>query len=264
MKNILVPIGSSDSAVNTLQYAIDLAQEVDANVYVISIFQELSKAGGLSKVNTILREDNENRLESVMSAVNRREVSVIAHPIKGGVVDGVERFNKHIPVDLMVLSPRSNSVRDEVYLGNMTGKLVKGTDIPALIVPEKMAFEQPANILMAFKNGAFDKKRQLEPLRKIQKHFGTEIHLLHVQTPDSTDEMQDVSKELNKMSSSYTASTNATTYQGVLEHFQSVSPDMICVVRRKRGFFKKLWEKNVVLKKEFYTSKPLLILRVQD
>jgi hypothetical protein len=39
---------------------------------------------------------------------------------------------------------------------------------------------------------------------------------------------------------------------------------MLCVVRRKRGFFKKLWEKNVVLKKEFFTDKPLLVLQVQD
>ncbi|EAQ39642.1 universal stress protein UspA [Dokdonia sp. MED134] len=264
MKNILVPIGSSKSAVNTLQYAIDLAQEVDANVYVISVFQEFSKAGSASKLNTVLKEDTENTLEKVVSSVDHKGVSVVSHPIKGGVVDGVERFNKHVPVDLMVLSPRSNSVRDEVYLGNTTGKLVKSTNIPALIVPENETFKQPSQILMAFKNGNFDKKRHLEPLKKMQKHFGTEIQLLHVETPESDDKMKNVSDDLKEMSASYKTTSNATTYQGVLEHFQSVNPDIVCVVRRKRGFFKKLWEKNVVLKKEFFTPKPLLILRVQE
>ncbi len=264
MKNILVPIGSSKSSVNTLQYAIDLAQLLDANVYVISVFQEFSKAGSATKLNKILKEDSENRLDEVMGTVDHKGVSVVAHPIKGGVVDGVERFNKHVPVDLIVLSPRSNSIREEVYLGNTTGKIVKGTNIPTLIVPDGQSFKEPSQILMAFKNGTFDKKKQLEPLRKIQKHFGTELHLLHVETPDSTDEMQEVSESLKAMSSSYTTTTNATTYQGVLEHFQTINPDMVCVVRRKRGFFKKLWEKNVVLKKEFFTSKPLLILRVQE
>jgi nucleotide-binding universal stress UspA family protein len=257
MKNILVPIGSSKSAVNTLQYAIDLAQEVDANVYVISVFQEFSKAGSASKLNTVLKEDTENTLEKVVSSVDHKGVSVVSHPIKGGVVDGVERFNKHVPVDLMVLSPRSNSVRDEVYLGNTTGKLVKSTNIPALIVPE-------SQILMGFKNGNFDKKRHLEPLKKMQKHFATEIQLLHVETPESDDKMKNISDDLKEMSASYKTTSNATTYQGVLEHFQSVNPDIVCVVRRKRGFFKKLWEKNVVLKKEFFTPKPLLILRVQE
>ncbi|TVZ52618.1 universal stress protein [Dokdonia sp. Hel_I_53] len=263
MKNILVPIGSSSNASNTLQYAIDLADTMDANVYAISVFQELSKVGGLSKVNSILREESEKKLSKVLSSVNHKNVSVIAHPIKGGIVEGVERFNKHVHVDLMVLSPRSNSVRDEVYLGNTTGKLIKETNIAALVVPEHVTFTNPTQILMAFKNGNFDKKRQLEPLRKFQKNFGTDVHLLHVETPDSTDSMLQVSEDLERIKKSYKKTVNATTYQGVLEHFQSFNPDIICVVRRKRGFFKKLWEKNVVLKKEFFTSKPLLILRVK-
>lgn len=45
MKNILVPIGSSEnSASNLAKYAIDLAKEVNANVYVASVFQN-SKGG---------------------------------------------------------------------------------------------------------------------------------------------------------------------------------------------------------------------------
>jgi len=264
MKNILVPVGSSQNAVSNLQYAIDLAQEVDANVYVVSVFQELSKVGGLTKVNQIMKEDTEDRLNEVLSKVDTKNVTVVAHPIKGGVLEGVARFNKHISVDLMVLSPRSNSIREEVYLGNTSGKLMKSTNIPILIVPEGAKFKQPATMLMAFKNGNFKKKKTLEPIKQFIKHFGTEVNLLHVETPDSTDEMKEISEKLKKIQNKYTKAENATTFQAMLEHFQSNNPDMLCVVRRKRGFFKKLWEKNVVLKKEFHTSKPLLVLQVQD
>jgi len=86
---------------------------------------------------------------------------------------------------------------------------------------------------------------------------------LHVTTPESSEEMKALSTALQKLQSSYKKSENATTYQGVLEHFQSHNPDMLCVVRRERGFFKKLWEKDVILKKDFYTSKPLLVLSAQ-
>jgi nucleotide-binding universal stress UspA family protein len=264
MKNILVPVGSSEHSVSNLQYAIDLAHEMDANVYVVSVFQELSKVGGLSKVNALLKEETENRLQEVLSKVNTRDVTVVAHPIKGGsIVEGIMRFHRHVPVDLMVLAPRSNSIREEVYLGNTSGKLLKGTNIPILVVPEGAVFEQPATMLMAFKNGNFDKKT-LEPVKQFVKHFGTEINVLHVETPETTEEMQEVSPRLTKIRNTYTKAENATTFQAVLEHFQSNNPDMLCVVRRKRGFFKKLWEKNVILKKEFHTSKPLLVLQVQE
>lgn len=264
MKNILVPIGSSDGGVTTLQYAIDLAQKIDANVYVISVFQEFSRVGGMSKVNTLLKEESENRIDTVLNSVDKKDVSVIAHPIKGGVLEGVQRFNKHVPVDLMVLSPRSNSQGEDEFLGRTTGKLVKETDIPILIVPKDEVFVAPEKILMAFKNGKFPKKKILDPIYKLQKRFDSKLHLLHVEIPESTPEMLEVSGKIKKISESYTTSKNATTYQGVLEHYQSHEPDMICVVRRKRGFFKKLWEANAVLKKDFYTTKPLLILRVQD
>ncbi len=264
MKNILVPIGSSNNSASNLQYAIDLAQHVDAYVYVISVFQEFSKVGGLTKVNTIIKEDTESRLEYVLSLVDKKDVTVISHPIKGNVVETIRRFNKHVPVDLMVLAPRSNSIREEVYLGNTSGKLLKNTNIPILLVPEGQSFSVPKTLLMAFKNGTFSDKKMLEPLRKFIKLFGTEVNLLHVTTPESTPEMKEVSKKLTKIQNSYTQTENATTFQAVLEHFHSTNPDMLCVVRRKRGFFKKLWEKNVVLKKEFHTIKPLLVLCVQE
>ena len=263
MKNILVPLGSSSKGVDALQYAIDLAEQTDANVYVISVFQEFSKVGALSKVNTIMREESETRITTALKEVDHKGVSVIAHPIKGEVLEGVRRFDKHVPVDLMVLSPRSNSLEKEEYLGKTTGRLVKETNIPVLLVPEGSTFVAPKNILMAFKNGVFSKKSMLEPLPRFIKYFGTKIDLLHVKTPSSTPEMEKVSGKLQKLQNSYVQTENATTYQGVLEHFQAFNPDMICVVRRKRGFFKKLWEKGAVLKKEFYTTKPLLILGAQ-
>ncbi|GER58573.1 universal stress protein [Patiriisocius marinus] len=264
MKNILVPVGSSKSAVSNLQYAIDLAKEVDANVYVISIFKEVSKVGGLTKVNAIMKEDSQNRIAEVMAAVDTKDVTVVSHPIKGDVVEGVKRFNKHIPVDLMVISPRSNSVRDEVYLGKTSGKLIKNTNVPVLVVPEGEVFSIPKYVMMAFKNGQFKKKSNLEPLTTLVEKFNMDLNILHVETPQSTPEMLEVSNKLLKIKKSYLKTENATTFQGIVEHFQQMNPDMICVVRRKRGFFNKLWEKNVILKEEFYTSKPLLVLGVQD
>ena len=71
-------------------------------------------------------------------------------------------------------------------------------------------------------------------------------------------------KEIDKATADYmgmiSTMLNALAFQGVLEHFQAHNPDMLCVIRRKRGFFKKLWEKNSVLKRDFHTSIPLLIL----
>ncbi|MEH6764345.1 universal stress protein [Aequorivita antarctica] len=264
MNNILVPVGSSNNSVSNLQYAIDLAKEINANVYMVSVFQELSKVGGLSKLNTILKEDTENRLEEVLSQVDKKGVNVIAHTIKGEILDGISRICKQVPIDLMVLAPRSNSIKEEVYLGKTSGKLLKHTNVPMLIVPEGAKFQPPKTMLMAFKNGTFQHDYLLEAVKQFKQSFGTEVNVLHVETPETTEEMKNVTDNLKAIQTSYTQVEAANTFQAVIEYFQHFNPDMLCVIRRKRGFFKKLWEKNEILKKEFHTSKPLLVLPVQE
>ena len=54
MKNILVPIGESANATNTLQYAIDFAKAMGANVFVFRAFKVLSKAGTILNVDEIV------------------------------------------------------------------------------------------------------------------------------------------------------------------------------------------------------------------
>lgn len=264
MKNILVPIGASANSASHLQYAIDLAHSIQANVYVVSVFPELSKAGSLSRLNTVLKEDTEHRLQEVRSQVDEKGVSITAHPIQGEVLDGINRINKQVPIDLMVLAPRSNSIKEEVYLGKTSGKLLKHTNIPVLVVPEGATFKPPKTMLMAFKNGSFEHDSLLEAVKQFKQSFGTEIHVLHVETPETTEEMKLVTDNLKALQTTYTQVEAATTFQAVIEYFQQYSPDMLCVIRRKRGFFKKLWEKNEIHKREFHTSRPLLVLPVQE
>ena len=67
--------------------------------------------------------------------------------------------------------------------------------------------------------------------------------------------------ELAAITSGYKSSENATLFQGVLEHLNENNPDMICVFKRKRGFFKKLWEQTSVKKVDFESRLPLLVLK---
>ncbi|MDC7994920.1 universal stress protein [Altibacter sp. HG106] len=264
MKNILVPVGTVDKGITNLQYAVNLAAMSGATVYLVSMYKEFSKVGTLTKVNQLIVEDTEAQLQEVLDGVDTKGVKVITRPIKGDVYEGVKRINNAMKIDLMILSPQSIEIKDEVYLGPITGKLVKQTEVPVLIVPKEYIFRKANTILLAFKNGTFDNPKVLTPLKEIASLFSSKVNVLHVRTPGMQEAEEPIDPEIDALKDQYTETENATIFQGVLEHFQSNSPDMLCVLRRKRGFFEKLWEKNAVLKKEFHTSKPLLILRGQD
>jgi hypothetical protein len=113
---------------------------------------------------------------------------------------------------------------------------------------------------MAIKSAIIRKENALNPLKDVKDKFKAKVDLLLVKTPYYNEGDFDVNEELSSLVSNITHTENATTFQGVLEHYRSISPDMLCVVRRKRGFFTKKWEKNVILKKDFSSSIPVLVL----
>ncbi len=262
MKNILVPIGISNTG-ETLQYAVDFAFEFSAQVFVMDVFTVSAKAGSLANISEKVAKSSKERLKEIIDKVDVKGTAIKIATYNGDIADGLIEIDTELGIDLIILAPRSNDIKEELYLGNTTGKIIKKTDISALIVPKGTVFKPFKTTLTAFKSGILKKKRMLEPLLTIQKKFNTSINLLLVKTPGYTKDDLKVDPALIDISEQLTLTENATTYQGVLEHFQSQHPDLLCVFRRKRGFFKKLWEKNTILKSEFFVKTPVLILRVK-
>jgi nucleotide-binding universal stress UspA family protein len=261
MKNILVPVGSSENANSHLQYAVDFARVFGARVYVIQVFNVYTKAGTMIKIDHILERESRKFLNHHVSQIDTKGVEVVTRTLKGKLVDTIEMICRNSHIDLILLEPRINSEKEDVYLGKTSGKIVKQTNIPALIVPEGYKFRPIIYILMALKSAIIKKEDALIPLKNIKNQFKSIVNLLLVKTPYHNEGDFEVKDELSSLITNTTFSDNATTYQAVLEHYKDNDPDLLCVVRRKRGFFKKLWDRNVILKKDFKSSTlPVLVL----
>ena len=261
MKSILVPVGSSKNAVSHLQYAVDFAKAFGAKLYVVQVYNVYTKAGTMMKVDHILERESLAFLNGHVEKVNKRGVEVIVKTFKGKLIDTLELACKALDVDLIILEPRTNSVKDEVYLGKTSGKIVKQTNIPALIVPEGYVYKPIVKILLALKSAVIKKEEALIPLMDIKNQFKAVLNLLLVKTQFHNKGDFDVSDDLSSHITNTTITENPTTYQGVLEHYKDNNPDLLCVVRRKRGFFMKKWEKNTILKKDFSSNLPVLVLK---
>ncbi len=263
MNNILVPIGTSPNAVDTLQYAIDFASNFGSKVFVMDVISVSSTAASLRNVEERVVQSSLEYIKEIIEKVERKNVEIKIATYKGDIVDGLEDIDKECGIDLIIIAPRSNDIQEELYLGNTTGRIVKQTNIPTLIVPKGTAFKPIKNIMTAFGSGILKRNRVLNPLVAIKDKFRSEINLLLVKRPGYSEEDLQVNTALLDLSKNLTITENGNTYLGVLEHFQNQHPDLLCVFRKKRGFFKKLWEKNTIPKAEFFVPIPVLILSVK-
>ncbi|OSY87041.1 universal stress protein UspA [Tenacibaculum holothuriorum] len=261
MKHILVPIGSSENSINTLQYAINFAKEISAKVFVMRAYKILSKAGAFVNADDTMQRETNLYLRTMVNAVDRKDVDIKLITAKGDVLESITSIDRELGVDLIIMGPKSNSIKEEVFLGNTSGSVLKQTNIPMLIIPDGYQFTPIKRVLTAFKSGIINNENVLDPLKKVLDIFNPVSNLLLVKTPSHTKDDLMLDVELENIKSDLTITENATTFQGVLEHFQSNNPDLLCVFRRNRGFFQKLWEKNTILKKEFHCKVPVLVLR---
>ena len=262
MKNILVPVGTSTNARSHLKYAVDFAKDFGAKIYLVQIYNVYTKAGTFIKVDDIIIRKSMEFLNGHVASVDTRGVDIEVKTFKGDVVDIMESICDVLAIDLIILEPRTNSIKDEVYLGKDSGRIIKRTQIPALIVPEGFVFKPMISILVALKTAVVRKEGVFKPLKEIKEQFNSVVNLLLVKTPIFKTGDFDLPEALEQLITKQDETVNPTTFQGVLERYQSYDPDLLCVVRRKRGFFSKLWEGDAVLKKDFYArSMPVLVLR---
>ena len=262
MKNILVPIGSHSNALNTLQYAINFAESVQARIYFIHIFSSSKIAGNFINIDSILVRDSKKMLKEYMGSIDSKGVEIIPKSLKGhSVIDSIKQLNEALDIDLIITATKALTIDNRVFLGNVTGSMVKDIKKPILIVPSEAKFKPLSKILMTIKSGTIKSKSTIKPLIKIQESFNSEINLLQVKTPQLEEKDLVINKNLIKHISELILTENATVFQGVLEFLHDQNPDLICVIRRKRGFFKKLWEENRVMRVNFDSKIPLLVLK---
>lgn len=261
MQQILVPIGFTENAQNNLQYAIDFASEINAKVFVFRAYSAHSKAGTIINIDSIIARETNLYLRTMVNSVDKKNVEIKLISAKGSVVDSVLAIDDELGIDLIIVGAKSNAIKEEIFLGKTAGSLVKQTEIPILTIPEGYKYLPIKNVLTAFKSGIIKSKTALYPLQFLVKKFSPQVNLLLVKTPNYSEEDLILHKDLEKLQTTLTITENATTFQGVLEHIKTQNPDMLCVFTRKRGFFKLLWEKNTILKEEFFTNVPLLILK---
>ena len=262
MKNILVPIGHRKSGLNALRYAIDFAKTFDSRIYLVHVYSSTKISGAFVNFDQILLEESNRILEDYMSQLEKNDVEIFTSSVRGhDVLESLKQIIKNNEIDLIISSAKNDDSDQAYFIGKITGGLIKDTTTPVLIIPKKYAFKPIRKILMTVKSGTIKSVTTLDPLQVIQKKYNSTINLLQVKTPKFKSEDVELNDTLKGMIAKQISTRNATVYHGVLEFLHEENPDMLCVIRRKRGFFAKLWENDRIKKVDFESIIPLLVLK---
>jgi nucleotide-binding universal stress UspA family protein len=272
MKKILFPTDFSDVSKNAFIYALKLADAINAEIITLHVY-ELDSPAYLD-VSIYLQEiyeyeelsDFENYkdevpvLRKIAEANNLSHVKISNVLIQGYLVKEVVALSKKENVDFIVMGTRGVTHLREIFLGNVTTKIMNECNATVLAVPEKCNYAPIEKILFTTKFHMDD----IEPLKKVQalaNVFHSHIDCLNVKPPHSVykDDFIVDFKNVFKDQDIAFHSELSNDIEGVILNFiQKNNINMIAIHERHRGVFEKIFQISLSKKLTFHINIPIL------
>lgn len=265
MQKILVYTYFSENCYNTVKYAIDLGLDSNIPVRIIHYYKSSKSAGMLLSIDKRLHDDAikemsilKKRLLKVYSKKKLENIeAIIGH---GEINKSIKKSIKRNKADLLIVSAKEEYNSAELFLGSVSGSLIRQTNIPVLIIPSKARYKPVRNILLAVKNIKATSKSMLRPLRKLLEVSDADLSVLTFLKDDKVkkSDLGDSIKKLKPISVDNTIGENI--YRETYQYLEANPFDILAVIRKKKGFFSKFLQSNVMSKKKFKINFPLLVL----
>jgi nucleotide-binding universal stress UspA family protein len=265
MKKILVPTDFSANSKNALQYALAIADRFGSQITLLHTVQVIQLASMLKSMDEVLIQEAEQEMEALTKDLSDYQITTQIN--KGEAIETISKTAKEGGYDLVVMGTKGASGLKEVFIGSVTGGVMRRTDTPILAIPEGYAPKPIKNIVLALANMTLSSESVIQPLLDLTQKLEAEVKIFHVLKRNQTDYDDFLQTKLwlqNLPHSTHIENERGSLSSSILSFVNSVDGDMLCMVHRKRGFigfFEHIFNKSVTLTEVFNAELPLLILQ---
>jgi len=270
MKKILVPTDFSKAAQNALDYAIQLAKKIDAEIFLHHAYtMPQSGSAVMIDVSDVLKQDAEKNLAKEVERVQADlgEVTMQTQSFYSGAVASIAEFCTKLSVDLIVMGTTGATGMKEMFVGSNTSALIKETSCPIIAVPAEFTSTEIKNIAVSTDLSHIKDGKIYNPLKELTKDTGGHLTLINisdnmtaVDAAEFINEAADLDDLFMGIEHTFKFIEENDVEKGILNFVNENNIDLLAVVSRKRGFFERLFHKSVSKKLAMHAKVPILIL----
>lgn len=280
MKTIIVPIDFSEYSEYALQAAAIMAKRFGSNIIVVHMLE-------LSTVHAYGEESETDKAAKAIFYIKKAELEFDKF-LKREYLEGISitPIIRHFKVfselgevaqennaDLIVMGSKGSSGLNEFFIGSNTEKVVRHSDIPVLVIKNKLHNWDIKKVVFAtdFSEETTD---CFLALTKLLGSIDVEIQLLHVNVPGEgfmeSDEMewavetflQNAEGNLGRLKDVYYTSDRSAE-KGILKYATKVNADMIAIVTHGRTGLARFFEGSISEDLANHGNFPILTLKIK-
>ena len=265
MKNILVPTDFSENAENALRFAINIANHFESQIYLINVYNPQSQTGMFMSVRDFMKNDSEVQLSKLVKKYKGglfHDTNLEAKAIEGLPVDVITQLAKKLSADLIVMGTQGASGLKEIFFGSNTEAVIQKAKCPVMAIPNKYQYHPFRRIVFAVDSLDISAALILEPLSQLAQSYKAKVEVLHFAAeavvvgidPSIDIYLQDVERSFHQY-------TNISNVSASIDEFaKQCHADLLCMIRRKRSFFNRIFHASTTRQEVFHSEIPLLIL----
>ncbi|UOE49783.1 universal stress protein [Mucilaginibacter sp. SMC90] len=281
MKTILVLTDFSINADYVAHYALELAQQLRANLLVCNVYQDNANEKSPDEKSWPLRACEEasiNDLGELTARLkarrNKQDISsdgfrpeILQCSLEGVVDQQLKVLTAKHDLLMAVISNHSANNLSGDFGKNHTKAIIEKAGIPVLVVPYQVRFKPYRNIVFASAMNA-DEIPVLRSLTDLAKHSDATLLLAHVAAVTSGTRRarsafeafcDQIPARINYPNISYANINAKDVARGLKETTADTAVDLLVLVHRRRSRFQQLFGGSITSKMLTRPYKPLLV-----
>ena len=263
MKTIIVPTDFSPVATNAMNFAVDMALNINASIILLHVFQVPVSMTDVPVVLVSadeLRKSSEEKLESLKQSIGHLtsgRLKIYTEAKIGDVVDELEDLCTHIQPFAVVMGTKGASGIERVLFGSITLTTIRHLKWPVIVVPPGKEYGKGIKKI----GFACDFKQVVETtpvqfIKQMVKEFNAELHVLNVdyenkhfkpETPEQSVLLHTLLEDVNP---NYHFINNPDIEDGINEFAEINNLDLMITIPKKHrlldGLFKPSSTKQLI------------------
>ena len=257
MKTIIVPTDFSPVATNAMNFAADMAVNINASLMLLHIYQipvSMTDVPVVMVSAEELRKSSEAKLQEIKNSlthITSGKIKVYTEARLGDVSDELEDVCKHIQPFAVIMGTRGASGIERVLFGSTTLTAIRHLKWPVIVVPPGK--EYGTGIKKIGFACDFDKVVESTPIQFIKnmvKEFGAELHVLNVDykgkhfKPETPEESMLLNELLADLNPNYHFIEHADIEDGINEFAEKNNIDLLITIPKKHKLLDSLFKQS--------------------
>lgn len=209
MKRILIPVDFSDTSLNALNVACQMAARVDADVYLLHVnemspvvavseFDLANSAVNLEEYYKQLRTRMQDLKNNLLEKEAFQQINIHTAIREGRMISVITEMVDEEQIDLIVIGTLGASGWKEALIGSNTERVVRYANCPVLVIPMGTHTFNLERVLVSSTLKP-DQKAVFKLVKAWQSLFGFETHIIYVNDPLNTPTHGSIEAEKNRI-----------------------------------------------------------------